>query len=150
MKVEVQFGEQKTLHAKFNQFQIVSDQSIKMGGGASAPEPFDYFLASMALCAGHYVKEFCSARGIDTEGIVITQHDEKDPNKPSKRCFNTSIELPDHFPEKYVKALQQTIKLCSVRKAIESQPTFEISVDKAYEDEYEFQPVARLGLTVLV
>ncbi len=131
MKIEVSFAEGKKLEAQFNNFLVHSDQSKKIGGKESAPEPFDFFLASMALCAGHFVREFCCARDIDTDGIKIIQEDSKDPANPSKRVFSVSVDVPVNFPEKYIPALNQALKLCSVRKVIEAGPTFEVGITRS-------------------
>ena len=40
-------------------FVIKTDQSVKSGGDASAPPPFDLFLASIGACSGIYVLSFC-------------------------------------------------------------------------------------------
>ena len=36
---------------KFDDFTVISDQPIRYKGDGSAPGPFDYFLASSAMCA---------------------------------------------------------------------------------------------------
>jgi ribosomal protein S12 methylthiotransferase accessory factor len=41
---------------------VKTDQKERGGGEDSAPAPFDYFLVSLATCAGIYVKVFCDKR----------------------------------------------------------------------------------------
>ena len=51
MKINVGFLENLKLEAKFDDFTITTDQPIRYKGDGTAPSPFDYFLASSALCA---------------------------------------------------------------------------------------------------
>ena len=74
----VSFPGGKRVDAHYGGFTIRTDQSPKGGGEGSAPQPFDLFLASIATCAGIYVKGYCDARGLSTEGLGLTMHIEHD------------------------------------------------------------------------
>ncbi|HSO23567.1 MAG TPA: hypothetical protein VLT81_11690, partial [Chondromyces sp.] len=58
----VRFPGGARVEADYNGFEIATDQARDSGGEASAPEPFDLFLASIATCAGIYVLRFCQKR----------------------------------------------------------------------------------------
>ena len=51
MEIKVNFLDNLRLEAKFDDFTVIADQPIRYKGDGSAPGPFDYFLASSALCA---------------------------------------------------------------------------------------------------
>ena len=42
--------------------RLKQKQSVEVGGKAEYPEPFEYFLASMPLCAAFYMRKFCQQR----------------------------------------------------------------------------------------
>ena len=73
MELIVTFPGGKKIDADFNGNIIHTDQPIQAGGEASAPAPFDLFLASIGTCAGIYIQGFCSARGISTDKFKILQ-----------------------------------------------------------------------------
>ncbi len=51
MEIKVNYLDNLRLEAKFDDFTvIVQYQPIRYKGDGSAPGPFDYFLASSALC----------------------------------------------------------------------------------------------------
>ena len=50
MEIKVNFLDNLRLEAKFDDFSVIADQPIRYKGDGSAPGPFDYFLASSALC----------------------------------------------------------------------------------------------------
>ena len=56
MQVKVRFLENLRLEASFDDFTVISDQPIRYEGDGTAPGPFDYFLASSALCAAYFVE----------------------------------------------------------------------------------------------
>ncbi len=130
MRVDVEFKDGAKIDAKFNGFVVHSDQSIKAGGEASAPEPFDYFDVALALCAGHYVKSFCEQRDISTDGIEISQDSTKDSENRYKRYYTLTIKLPESFPSKYKKAVELAAANCAVKKVVTTGPEFKIIVEQ--------------------
>ena len=113
--------------AKFGDLEVISDQSVNAGGNAEHPEPFDYFLVSMVLCAGFYARKFCEQRDISTQGMTLTQNNENvDDN--GKKLFSIEINLPEGFPDKYKKALIAAVNTCTVKKVIQAVPEFSVVV----------------------
>jgi putative redox protein len=78
----VRFPGGKRVDAEYGGFTVRTDQAREAGGDASAPAPFDLFLASIATCAGIYVKGFCDSRGIATEGLGLGMRVEREPSGP--------------------------------------------------------------------
>ncbi len=68
-QMTVTFPGGKKVDASYNGFTIATDQAVDAGGDGSAPEPFDFFLSSIATCTGIYVLGFCQKRGIRTRGF---------------------------------------------------------------------------------
>ena len=128
LDIEVNFREGQQLQASFGQFTVTSDQSKAIGGSEEFPEPFDYFLASLPLCASYYVRQFCLKRDIDTSGIVIRQTHSSDEQDKYKKHFVLEIEVPDTFPKKYHKALIAAANSCTAKKVIQAQPEFSITL----------------------
>ena len=120
----VSFPGGKRVNASYNGFEIATDQAVDSGGDASAPEPYDYFLASLATCAGIYVLGFCQKRDISTDGISLRQSWERDEKERRLTNVRISIEVPSDFPEKYHRALVRAASQCSVKKTLEAPPEF--------------------------
>jgi ribosomal protein S12 methylthiotransferase accessory factor len=129
MKIEVELLDGQQSKATFGKHSIISDQSINAGGSEQYPEPFDYFLASMPLCAAFYIRKFCEQRDISTEGIKLTQQtQDTDPEDHYKKLITLNISLPDTFPQKYKKAVIAAANTCTVKKVVQAQPEFEINL----------------------
>ena len=126
MDIEIRSLEGAELEAKVGPYVIKSDQSQKDGGQGTAPNPFEYFLASVGLCATHYLNEFCKQRNIPTEGMKITEKVSR--NTEGKLVFTIELKLPNDFPQKYRDAIVASAGSCAVKKAIESQPVFEMKM----------------------
>jgi len=129
--MEVTLDGGKVVTAHINGKTIKTDQSVRNGGGGTAPEPFELFLASIGTCAGIYVKSFCDQRGIPSEGIKIIQSVEFHPEKRVPSVIKLDIQLPSDFPEKYRSAVINAAELCLVKKTINNAPEFQVVTTSA-------------------
>lgn len=124
MEIKVNFLDKLRLEAKFDDFTVIADQSIRYKGDGSAPGPFDYFLASSALCAAYFVKLYCDARGISTEHIRLSQNNIVDPDNRYRQIFKIQIELPADISAKDRQGILRSIDRCTVKKVVQAGPEF--------------------------
>lgn len=132
MEIAVTFPGGKRVDAAIGGRIIATDQPVEGGGEGSAPTPFDYFLASLATCAGIYVLSFCQQRNIETEGLGLKQRADFAVSEDGKKRLarvSIDIQLPPAFPEKYKGAIRRAAELCAVKKAIADPPEFAISAE---------------------
>lgn len=122
-EMTVTFPGGRRVNASCGDFEIATDQSVKNGGDASAPEPFELFLASLATCAGAYVAGFCGRRDLATSELRLTQSWDRD-DKGRLANVTLHIEVPESFPEKYHEALVRAVNQCAVKKVLEDPPNF--------------------------
>jgi ribosomal protein S12 methylthiotransferase accessory factor len=122
-QMTISFPGGKRVQASYDGFELPTDQTVKDGGEASAPAPYDLFLASLGTCAGLYVLRFCEKRGIPHQDIRIVQSWDRDKNRKIV-AIKLDIEVPETFPEKYHSALIRAANQCTVKKTIESPPEF--------------------------
>jgi len=122
----VSFPGGKHVDAEYGGFTIRTDQPPRAGGEGSAPQPFDLFLASIATCAGIYVKGFCDSRQIPTQGLGLEMRIERDPATHRVAKLAIEIRLPAGFPETHREAVIRAADQCAVKKHIFAPPEFEI------------------------
>jgi len=109
-------------------FRISTDQSLKAGGEASAPEPFTLFLSSIAGCAGIYALNFCQSRNLSTEGLELNMNWERDGHQPMQAKIRFELKLPRDFPDKYRQGIVKAMDLCAVKKHIQNPPLFSTEI----------------------
>ena len=126
MEIKVNYLDNLRLEAKFDDFTVIADQPIRYKGDGSAPGPFDYFLASSALCAAYFVKVYCQARDIPTENIRLSQNNIVDPENRYKQIFKIQIELPADISDKDRQGILRSIDRCTVKKVVQTGPEFVI------------------------
>ncbi|MDO6677331.1 OsmC domain/YcaO domain-containing protein [Shewanella sp. 4_MG-2023] len=126
MEIKVNFLDNLRLEAKFDDFTVTADQPIRYKGDGSAPSPFDYFLASSALCAAYFIKVYCKARDIPTENIKLSQNNIVDPEDRYNQIFQIQVELPDDISEKDRTGILRSIDRCTVKKVVQTGPEFKI------------------------
>lgn len=126
MEIKVNFLDKLRLEAKFDDFTVIADQPIRYKGDGSAPGPFDYFLASSALCAAYFVKLYCNTRNIPTENIRLSQNNIVDPENRYQQIFKIQVELPEDISEKDRQGILRSIDRCTVKKVVQAGPEFVI------------------------
>ena len=124
MEIKVNFLDKLRLEAKFDDFTVVADQPIRYKGDGSAPGPFDYFLASSALCAAYFVKLYCQTRNLPTDNIRLSQNNIVDPENRHKQTLKIQVELPADFSAKDRLGILRSIDRCTVKKAVQTGPEF--------------------------
>ena len=135
MQIKVNFLDNLRLEAKFDDFTVVADQPIRYKGDGSAPGPFDYFLASSALCAAYFVKVYCLARDIPTDNIRLSQNNIVDPENRYNQIFKIQVELPEDLSDKDRQGILRSIERCTVKKVVQTGPEFVIeTVDNLDDD----------------
>ncbi|KMM80719.1 OsmC domain/YcaO domain-containing protein [Pseudomonas deceptionensis] len=126
MEIKVNFLDNLRLEAKFDDFTVVADQPIRYKGDGSAPGPFDYFLASSALCAAYFVKLYCDTRNIPTDNIRLSQNNIVDPENRYNQIFKIQVELPADISAKDRQGILRSIDRCTVKKVVQTGPEFVI------------------------
>ncbi|MEZ1315094.1 OsmC domain/YcaO domain-containing protein [Pseudomonas fluorescens] len=126
MEIKVNFLDNLRLEAKFDDFTVIADQPIRYKGDGSAPGPFDYFLASSALCAAYFVKLYCETRNIPTDNIRLSQNNIVDPENRYNQIFKIQVELPADISEKDRLGILRSIDRCTVKKVVQAGPEFVI------------------------
>ena len=135
MEINVNFLDNLRLEAKFDDFTVITDQPIRYKGDGSAPSPFDYFLASSALCAAYFVRVYCLARDIPTHNIRLSQNNIVDPENRYNQIFKIQVELPEDISDKDRQGILRAIDRCTVKKVVQTGPDFQIeTVDNLAED----------------
>jgi len=130
MEIKVNFLDKLRLEAKFDGFTVIADQPIRYKGDGSAPGPFDYFLASSALCAAYFVKLYCDTRNISTEHIRLSQNNIVDPENRYQQIFKIQVELPEDISANDRQGIVRSIERCTVKKVVQAGPEFVIEVVK--------------------
>ena len=130
MEIKVNFLDKLRLEAKFDDFTVIADQPIRYKGDGSAPGPFDYFLASSALCAAYFVKLYCDTRNISTENIRLSQNNIVDPENRYQQIFKIQVELPEDISAHDRQGIIRSIERCTVKKVVQAGPEFVIEMVK--------------------
>ena len=124
MEIKVNFLDKLRLEAKFDDFTVIADQPIRYKGDGSAPGPFDYFLASSALCAAYFVKLYCETRNISTENIRLSQNNIVDPENRYKQIFKIQVELPADISAVDRQGILRSIERCTVKRSYRKALSF--------------------------
>ncbi len=134
MEITVNFLDNLRLEAKFDDFTVTTDQPVRYKGDGTAPSPFDYFLASSALCAAYFVKLYCVSRDIPTDDIRVSQNNIIDPENRYNQTFQIQVELPSSISERDRAGILRSADRCTVKKVIQQAPEFTIDAVEDLDD----------------
>ena len=126
MEIEIRLSGGQKVKTRLKGATIAVGSDIGTVSDEPGLEPLDLFFASLGLCAGKYVMEFCRPRDIPYEGTRILLRTQWDENKKMHTRVLIQIQLPQGFPVKYKKAVLRSVDLCSVKKHIVNPPSFEV------------------------
>ena len=127
-ELKVVFGDNYKIDVDYKGFVVKTDQPVRDGGDGTAPSPFDYFLVSLAACAGYYALAFCRERKLPTDGLKVTMTTERGEVSKMIDKVTIAVDLPAGFPEKYRLAITKAVDHCTVKAHIHRPPQFEIAV----------------------
>lgn len=123
--MQIEFPGGSRVDALHEGFRIRTDQPDGHGA-ASAPSPFDLFLASIGTCAGFYVLRFFQQRNLDTAGLALEVTPRRDPERKLVSSIRIEITLPSSFPERYREAVLRAVDQCTVKRHLAQPPGFEV------------------------
>ncbi|MCF8474427.1 MAG: OsmC domain/YcaO domain-containing protein [Emcibacter sp.] len=150
MEITVNFLDNLRLEAKFDDFTITTDQPIRYKGDGTAPSPFDYFLASSALCAAYFVKVYCLSRDIPTDDIRVSQNNIIDPENRYNQTFQIQVELPSSISERDRVGILRSADRCTVKKVIQQMPEFKLDAVENLDDASLLEIYGGEGNTMIV
>jgi ribosomal protein S12 methylthiotransferase accessory factor len=128
MNMEIRLSGNHRVEASYKGFLVATDQPLEHGGEASAPTPFDLFLASIGTCMGYYAQRFCAARNLDSDGLALTLAFDRGRDGKGIEAIRVAVELPAEFPAMYRRALRAAIEGCAVKRQMENPPHVSVEV----------------------
>jgi ribosomal protein S12 methylthiotransferase accessory factor len=111
-----------------------------------APEPWFLFLASIGSCMASFVADACRQRGLPTDGIRLVQRQDPAEEDDTVPEVAVGIEVPEDFSKDDRRALAEAAAACTVKRVLESPPTFRIEVTTAAEPPAPSRPPVDPGL----
>lgn len=127
-ELKVVFGDNYKIDVAYKGFTVKTDQPVRDGGDGTAPSPFDYFLVSLAACAGYYALAFCKERKLSTDGLGVTMATERGEVSKMIDKITLTVDLPRDFPDKYRLAITKAVDHCTVKAHILRAPRFDLVV----------------------
>lgn len=106
------------------------DWPPKEGGQDAGPSPAEVFVASIAACAGMYVRSYCNQKNLESAGMKVHAHWEtsKEHGKHLGK-LSMRVELPGEIPEEREAALMRVAEKCYLHRTLIHSPQIEISFE---------------------
>jgi putative redox protein len=111
--------------------RLVVDQTARGGGDDAGPEPIELLGAALGTCVSYYVAEFCRARLLPSDGIVVTvqQQMANDPRRIAE--FAVAVSLPPSFPERYLETVERVARSCPAHNTLVHGAGVAVTIEKS-------------------
>ena len=126
MDVTLQYTEGARFVAEARQHRVVLDQPAQDGATDHGMTPPELLLAALGGCAGQYVAQYLSLRGLSTEGLLIHVEAHTSPRPLRLKDFQVEVVAPG-LTEPQLRALQQSLPAGLVQYAISLENPLRIS-----------------------
>ncbi len=128
-KLSVRHMGGKKLDAAVRQHVIHADQKEKSGGGDTAPDPFEAFVASLAMCMGVFAAAYLERQGFSAEGMTIDVEYELGGNPKRLTRFVGRFRLPEGVDlGARANALVRAALACPVHHSIRQDVEFTLAL----------------------
>ncbi len=121
----VAFPGGKRVDCQWGAFTVRTDQSVRQGGEASSPTPFDLFFAAIATCAGISALDYLQKANLSTEGLKLELSAIYDPDTKCYDRIRIAVTPPAGLDAAAVDALLREAADCTVKRHILEPPAFE-------------------------
>jgi len=105
------------------------DQTTRGGGDDTAPEPIELLGASLGSCIAYYVCQFCRARSLPCDDVVVTVHQRMAEAPRRIATFVVDVSLPTAIPEHYLEAVERVVRSCPAHNTLALGAQIDVSVE---------------------
>ena len=92
--------------------ELLVDQTLKGGGGDSAPTPIELLGAALGSCIAYYIHQFLATRDLPTEGLQVDVIQVKEANPSRVERFSMRLVLPAGIPAHLIPVIERVIDTC--------------------------------------
>ncbi|GAG49741.1 unnamed protein product [marine sediment metagenome] len=117
-RLSVSYGGGKRFMAEVRGHRIECDQREKGGGQDSAPEPFDLFVASHAMCMMLFAQIFLERNELSTEGLSLDVEYEMADHPRRLGKVHGILHVPNAELGKRAKGVVRSALACPVHHSI--------------------------------
>lgn len=108
---------------------VMTDQTERGGGEDAAITPLEMVPAALGTCVALYAHQFCLARGIPAEGLVVEVSYETAPSPKRISRLDLAVRLPAGFPDTYRAAIERAVRACPVHNTLAHGPAMVIRLE---------------------
>lgn len=115
-KFDVKFIENDRIKIETDECSIVTEYFEDKNAVRTTMTPANIFFSAFALWASFDILAFCRKRNISTDSFRISQTVNWHRKHTNQSKVILLVQLPDHFPKKYDKAIKKSIDNCMISR----------------------------------
>jgi putative redox protein len=120
---EVQF------EVKARNHTVYCDQPTENGGFDEGMTPPEFFLASLATCAGYYAVQYLKTRNLPMEGLQVRTTADKAKAPARLADIHIKVEYPAELDERHREGVLRAVHNCLIHNTLTHPPEIHVDVN---------------------
>jgi uncharacterized OsmC-like protein len=126
--IVIRYEEGARFDVQIRSHHLTVDQTTRGGGDDTAPEPIELLGASLGSCIAYYISQFCRARSLPCDDLVVTVNQRMADAPRRVASFVVGVSLPPSIPERYLEAVERVIRSCPAHNTLALGARVDVSV----------------------
>ena len=127
MDITLRYKGGKQFEATARGHAILSDQPFENDGADAGMTPPEWFLASLAACAGYYAAEYLNARGLPSEKLEIRATALKGDRPARLASIDIDVTAPG-LNKRHRDGILRAVDVCLLKNTLLLPPKVEVRV----------------------
>jgi putative redox protein len=114
------------------EFVLFADEPTALGGGGTAPAPYDYLLTALSACTAITLRMYADRKGIALKHITVDLEHKKS-EKPDGTKFDLikkEIQVQGELSDEQIERLKEIADKCPVNRTLQNAATIETKVTR--------------------
>lgn len=126
-ELNVTYKSGKAFTVKARDHEFITDQPLDNDGEDLGPTPVEFFIASLAGCAGLFASIYLKRNDLDTSKLTVNASwgYEKNPSRVGN--INLVVETGLDLSNEHIEKLYKMVEGCTVHKTLLIKPEINIS-----------------------
>ena len=128
IQVEARYAGDVKFEVEARGHRAICDQPLDNGGSDAGMTPPEFFLASIAACAGYYAAEYLKTRGLSCEGLAVRVAADKAKMPARLAVFRIEVTTAK-LDARHEAGVLRAVKSCLIHNTLLHAPQIDIVVN---------------------
>lgn len=126
-ELNVTYKSGKAFTVKARNHEFITDQTLDNDGEDLGPTPVEFFIASMAGCAGLFASIYLKRNDLDTSKLTVNATWDYEKNPSRVGSINMVVESGLELSSEQIEKMHKMVEGCTIHKTLLLTPQINIT-----------------------